>query len=198
MKEYPILFRPVMVQAILAGRKSQTRRVVTAHNSIMSPRGERSKLCWDGSEVREIGWNHPTEKCPAPLPYVDGFPGGVQYLHVPYNWAEDGTVYRIYPRWNVGDHLWVKENLFTSRKDSLITLEITAILAQRLQDITEDEARAEGVESQDWFWRDYELRPGSRFNTARKSFISLWQSINGKKHPWETNPWVWVYEFRLV
>ena len=61
-----------------------------------------SKFCWDGSEIyleRCFIPGHPVAERKAPLPYPDGFLNapGCQYLHVPYNWAEASTIYRVRP-----------------------------------------------------------------------------------------------------
>ena len=66
---------------------------------------------------------------------------------------------------------------------SRINLEITDIRVERVQDITEEDAKAEGV---DWY-------PAMR---ANRLFQSLWDSINAKRgYAWDVNPWVWVVEF---
>jgi len=118
MKEAPIIMSTPMVQAILDGHKTMTRRVVNKNTS--ETIGDWSNFCWDGSAnyIDDCGViGHPKERINAPLPSIDrGFPDPVtgkknyQYLHVPYRWAEDCTVYRIYPIWDIGDRLWVRES----------------------------------------------------------------------------------------
>jgi hypothetical protein len=76
---------------------------------------------------------------------------------------------------------------------SRIALEITNVRVERLQDISEEDAQAEGVPksiTQYGLTIDYE--------NYREPFIELWDKINGKKHPWASNPWVWVVEFRKI
>jgi len=118
MKERPIIFNTEMVKAILDGGKTQTRRVVTSKTSDIGEGGDWRKLCWDGSAIHtfpELGNYTPIKKQEkAPLPFVDdGFwekdHSAPMYLHVPYNWGEDMTVYRVYCRYDVGDRLWVRE-----------------------------------------------------------------------------------------
>lgn len=75
---------------------------------------------------------------------------------------------------------------------SRITLEVTEVRVQRLQAISEEDAVAEG------------LTPGRRDEQARQlswgrlGFMELWESINGKRAPWSSNPSVWAISFRRV
>jgi hypothetical protein len=72
---------------------------------------------------------------------------------------------------------------------SRITLEVTGVRVERVQDITECEARREGVTCE----------RALIGNAARLAFRSLWDSINKKRgYGWDVNPWVWVVEFRRV
>lgn len=112
---------------------------------------------------------------------------------------------------------------FMPRDYSRITLEITEVRVQRLQDISEADAIAEGVDEKplsrgeirlsDW-WVDY-LMPKNSLVCARHSYASLWDSLNGKreggrkthskahalsaeKYSWDANPWVWAISFKAV
>jgi hypothetical protein len=84
-----------------------------------------------------------------------------------------------------------KPSIFMPRWASRITLEITNIRVERLQEITEEDAKAEGIENpffaSDRYWPTFKDR-----------FETLWDSINGKTYPWSSNPWVWVIEFKKV
>lgn len=226
MKERPILFSSPMVRAILGGRKTQTRRVLTRMNSF-----------YDGVRAIPERWAdlNFNGKC-----FVDGGPSPVgnpgPYLHVPD--IEMDATHRIYPMWQPGDRLWVREtccaaelvsgldgvryiaddafrpiennqnaayrwmelNSYRGRKGatvspihmprwaSRITLEITDVRVERLQEISEKDAEAEGV-------RNSLHLPGGRF--ARENFEHLWWRLHGDG-AWEANPWVWVVEFKLV
>ena len=213
MREHPILFKTEMVQAILDDRKTQTRRVIALSNSIIGEGGDWDKFCWDGSAIHKDTCRHGhTDILKAPMPFADGIK-----LHVPYNYEEDCTIYRIYPKWDIGDRLWVKEtwdsdctcgspdcngviykagyegkiipdkwrpSLFMPRKYSRITLEITDIKAQRLQNITNDDIVREG---------SYTLGQGNKY------YSELWDSINKKNgHGWDKNDWVWVITFKNI
>ena len=107
-----------------------------------------------------------------------------------------------------GNAKW-RSPLFMSEEDSRIHLEITDIKAQRVQDITEEEAMVEGIEKPIeercmLAYRDYSIKEEDNegynwFSTAKDSYSSLWDSINAKKGlPWESNPWVWVVSFKVV
>lgn len=202
MKERPILFSGPMVRAILEGRKTQTRRVVKLRDGEWID-GDHIAFDKDG-------------KCGVSL-------NGKRYPH--------GTV---------GDRLWVRESfrevsdqtggyayrancssgtekldkwkpsIHMPRWASRITLEITGVRVERLQDISASDCIAEGLRSEvfdqtlgfrnymkknDWFvhWGD-----GKDIEDAAiESFQSLWQSINGDES-WAANPWVWVIEFRKM
>jgi hypothetical protein len=210
MKERPILFSAEMVRAILEGRKTQTRRVITSQNSITVPhimRKEWKELRWDEAWL---------DGGPSPA----GNPG--PYWHVPFR----DIVVRVYPRVQPGDVIWVREahrltncecteacrgpghvwyeadhsgyenvsleklrpSIHMPRWASRIDLEITDIRVERVQEISEEDAKAEGVQVMGY--GDYP----SEFS-GKHLFESLWDSINGKKHPWSDNPWVWVVEF---
>lgn len=176
-----------MVRAILEGRKTMTRRVVK-----FKPIGY---LGW----VRNV-FTHLFKLADAPLkemkcPY--GVPG--DRLWVRETFLDDGEtkdrpqwIYRAdnenYPR-HEGQN-W-KPSIFMPRAASRILLEVTDVRVERLQDITEEDARAEGVEPDvdAGYWKGY-IFPGV-YDSAKKSFASLWQSINGLGS-WDQNPWVWV------
>ena len=72
---------------------------------------------------------------------------------------------------------------------SRITLEVIGVRVERLQEISESDAKAEGVDA---------IPEAPAALTHRTSFAKLWDKINGKKHPWCENPWVWVIQFHRV
>lgn len=98
-------------------------------------------------------------------------------VHVPFRWRPSIHM----PRWA-----------------SRITLEITCVRVERLQDINEADARAEGVEQlRGGFWRHYQPGWTQHQLSARGSFVTLWKSIYGEES-WQANPWVWVVEFKRM
>lgn len=188
MKERPILFSAPMVRALLAGTKTQTRRIA---KPVRHP--DLGNVYAPGALVLEREPQHVIDRC---CPY--GRPGDrlwVRETHM--NWwkldpanpegprlfshvaayAADGYELEPGERWIPSIHML--------RAASRILLEITAVRVERLQDISEADALAEGV--------PHSLNlPGGRF--ARENFEHLWWTINGDGS-WESNPWVWVVEF---
>ena len=214
MRERPILFSGEMVKAILEGRKCMTRRVNSIGEYYLTnkkcPYGSIGDRLW----VRET-WRVGMEQ----EPYQEY--KGIQYKAEetrPEN-VKDGLSIWIMPEARnmaVSPH-W-RPSIFMPRWASRITLEITSIRVERLQDITECDAEKEGMPD------DYPIAPVycpvcrgegnigachpvslgyiesdcQYCDTARKRFINLWDSINSKKPDkrWDANPWVWVVEFR--
>jgi hypothetical protein len=189
MKERPILFGAPMVCALLDGRKTQTRRIVKSELPD-SPPMRRANGAWD---------------CPYGSPgdclYVrETWAAGIHSLnakiskdyHVVY--AADGDTakqYRLADKWTPSIHM--------PRWASRILLEITDVRVERLQDISEDDAKAEGIEFiHGEFWRNYEVEVGDEedsWESPLDSYKTLWQSINGPR-TWWANPWVWVITFK--
>ncbi|MBF8733064.1 hypothetical protein IRZ59_21785 [Pseudomonas guariconensis] len=208
MEQRPILFSGPMVRAILEGQKTVTRRVVKPQylegpwsvRPATDPRHERHSHDWwlpTGSQ--------PYAALP-PCPY--GKPGDI--LWVREAWAqinvaqapgESWVVYRECDNRTDYGGPW-KPSIHMRRRDCRIILEVTDVRVERLQDITEEQALAEGIDqhqladSQDRYdmVADHNMtgRP-----TAAGEFAHLWASINGAKS-WYENPWVWVVEFKRV
>ncbi len=215
MKERPILFSAPMVRALLAGAKTQTRRVVkpegahhifqfrgtTAAKGADEPTGEWG---WCGSEsvvnkhircpygqpgdrlwVRET--HAPQSDCWGAWESWlrgDGGPAPIIHYAADFKPFQDGQGFTIrkpfIDKWRPSIHM--------PRWASRITLEITGVRVERLQEISEADALAEGV-------RNSLHLPGGRF--ARENFEHLWWTINGDGS-WEANPWVWVIEFKRI
>jgi hypothetical protein len=214
--ERPILFSGAMVRAILDGRKTQTRRVVKLVGSDVI----EERVVGSGEATSEVSWPFDTTWADGDdgspwyaCPY--GEPG--DRLWVRETWAHDGSkappLYRAswqckrdYPGvpCEHGPDRW-RPSIHMPRWASRITLEVTGVRVERLQAISEADAIAEGVERADVVinghnegtrYRDYTgpNDPSEWFNSARASFRSLWECINGPDS-WEVNPWVWCVEF---
>lgn len=143
-------------------------------------------------------WVGPT--APPPTEF-QGQPHSMTYL-VESSPLESGPASHI-DRWTPSIHM--------PRWASRIDLEIIGVRVERLQDITEQDAQAEGIQRAESSLPDYvwegapERRQGPRggaavycHRTARDAFATLWDHINGDRATWESNPWVWVVEFKRV
>jgi hypothetical protein len=180
MKERPILFSAPMVRAILEGRKTQTRRIVKPQ-----PDGIRAKF----HHFDFVGQAVFTDGSYVQCPY--GKPGDRLWVRESFSRSPLGVLYRAdfvktarASRW--GDR-W-RPSIHMPRVASRILLEITDVRVERLNEITEKDASAEGV-SADVFLGDTP--------TAIVPFCMLWESIHGPGS-WEKNPWVWVIEFKII
>lgn len=205
MKERPILFNTPMVQALLDGRKTQTRRIVKL------PKNHRWGTEYDGQVIYNDGstFGADIEVDDLRCPYGDI--GDRLWVRETYCNVVDGhgdrTIYKADCSDNTKKNLkgvW-KPSIFMPRTASRILIEITALRVERLHDISEQDAIAEGIEceviDQSIDFKDYLTR--NTFNTwfeddaAQKSYFSLWESINGRPSL-ESNPWVWVIEFKRI
>jgi hypothetical protein len=215
MNEHPILFSGPMIQAILAGHKTQTRRVLNPQPIWI---GDHATGHWhlEGFEGEHLVYGGPFNP--------------IEYAKYPYgSWfAHSNSPYGV-----VGDRLWVREtgwerpdltpkmtregadtwprymydadncdhdqlrewgwkrrpSIFMPRWASRITLEITGLRVERVQDISEEDAIREGVETKE----------PNHVVGARYRFGQLWNSINAKRNfGWDVNPWVWVVEFKRI
>lgn len=242
MKERPILFSAPMIRAILAGRKTQTRRI--GKGAIIET------LDFLGGIQTEpdapgvlLSWGQ--------LDDDDGKQGKPQWGAFCADYPEEGGVALGVGPGQVGDRLWVRESfqalfadgiedhyqanyktgagykvyymatderqefvdaeddlrdavtplIFMPRWASRITLEITKVRIERLQAITDNDAIAEGV-AQIVMESLPSIEQRGEYDAldvdAVSEYSTLWDRINGKRCPWEINPWVWVIEFNRV
>lgn len=203
MTERPILFSSAMVRALLARTKTQTRRVVKhRHDWYMDERADGAP--WPFVRDYVHGEPDPVEvACPygasgdtlwvresfAPRYFDNGAPG---YMA---DWTEVAAAYVPKPKWKPSIHM--------PRALSRITLRVISVRVERVQDISEEDARAEGAcelplqeGAPGAWWRV----PGTGMGphrSARAAFKALWESINGAES-WDANPWVWCVGFERV
>lgn len=211
MKERPILFSGAMVRALLAGTKTQTRRVKGLENAnampwlfVDAPRlvtengSVFAEWALDDDGIERVS----RYKCPYGQP--------VDRLWVREAWRTTGDGGRcndMPPRQIQPLEVWyeadgtapanectgkLRPSMFMPRWASRIMLEITAVRVERLKDISEADAISEGTEP-------YRLpcHPAREALRHVDGFSALWESINGPGS-WSANPWVWVVEFRRV
>lgn len=187
--ERPILFSATLVQATLGGRKTQTRRVIKPQPPKWEPLSfTKDVWTWRDSADR-VRCCISTSDCPY------GQPGDRLYVKEALKrcgkWAfyeQDGTAVQV------GNHdskwEWNRPLLparFMPRWASRITLEIVSVRVERLQEISEEDATAEGMAAlpnSDWY------------PTWRQTFLHYWDSLNAKRgYGWNKNPSVWVIEY---
>ncbi|WP_060476687.1 hypothetical protein [Pseudomonas monteilii] len=231
-KERPILFSGPMVRAIVAGRKTVTRREIkprmrsadTQFELHQRPDGSWQPMhTFDESCMDDQGTEHPIV-----CPY--GQAGDRLWLREA--WAqisvaqapgESWVVYRECDNRTDYGGPW-KPSIHMRRRDSRILLEVTDVRVERLQDISEDQAKAEGMVYTDFGMQErpgkvsidggktfHPLKPQQApgwhagdathpdqcLDRARWAFANLWEKINGE-NSWDANPWVWVVEFKRV
>ncbi len=185
MQERPILFSAPMVRALLAGTKTQTRRIIKPQHLAFFNQDAAAMLS---------DWNE------RPLPY--GQPGDRLWVRETWHDASSSLHSCALYRADGIDLHWGKwaPSIHMPRWASRITLEITSVRVERLQEISIEDAKAEGAwgpddsivqKVADYFGTDiFSANP-------RKAFQMLWESINGPDS-WAANPWVWAIEFRRV
>lgn len=212
MKERGLIFGAPMVRALLADRKTQTRRILKLPPAVVK-RGIHPRMDeWMPNRYTKGSGQYPGGN----LEYTGDQPPGLLVTCL------DGTCQRVAcPYGFPSEKLWVRETwahadgrhsmvpvvyradgdsqpctdgrwrppIFMPRNLSRITLEATDVRVQRLQDISEEDARAEGVTSDN--------APGLAPIRATSVYAELWDSINGKGS-WQANPFVWSISFKRV
>lgn len=205
MRERPILFSYPMVQAILAGHKTQTRRIVKSKDGIiMRPIHALQSEMQEHLEL--LGWR-PLVPGHVVMPCPYGQPGDRLWVRETLYQEGDGFKYAadaLYHPNNAGKWKWKNDylpSIHMPRWASRITLEITSVRVERLQDITEDDAIAEGLKicpnmngmgHTGYVFPDCDYdKAGLCHSSPWTAFYQGWEMINGPDS-WDANPWVWV------
>jgi hypothetical protein len=204
IKERPILFSGPMVRAILEGQKTQTRRIAKGERWIIAiqdtapadslgqvcPYGAPGERLWVRENFRAKSWS------------ADGGWGEIEYQAggallidgAPWSFAD------AYPEKHPADR-W-RPARFMPRWASRLLLQIESVKVERLNDISEADAIAEGISplsSPAGWWAGSERKGQVEgFPTAKDAYSDLWDKINGDRANWASNPWVWVVEFKKV
>lgn len=226
-KERPIRFVAEEVRALLAGKKTMTRRVVTKHNSYF------------GSATDEY-FAHADFEAPHPGTLIDGTPEGGEYLHVPCHCQTDtyftlsrnvdcelcktrgwaGTRHRLYSKWEPGDRLWVREawspfivsacepgNPVLYRADNLrwydkLSWKPSIHMPRWASRLTLEiksvrVERLQAISEEDAIAEGAQCAGVPASLTNRGAFAKLWNQLHGLGS-WEANCWVWVISFLRV
>jgi len=188
MREHPLLMQGPLVRATLEGRKTQTRRPVRG-----SPLGEFVGWAWTDEMTRNPGlwlqgsWGQEFD-CPLGragdrlwVRETWAWPGEEEFIYRADQWAED-----MVAKWKTDpNYPQVKWSplIHMPRRACRLVLPLVSVRVERVQDITEEDARAEGVEP-----------IGGSY---REGFRSVMQAIYGKEC-WDANWWVWVAEWKEI
>lgn len=191
-KQHPIIYSTAKVQAILADRKSQMRCIVkdsvpignwditVKHcpygqvGDILYVRETWRKYCF----VDSMGYTHFDQEI---IEYAADNPGRIYLV--------DGDGARMYNKDGSEKYVPWRPSIHMPKSACRLYLQITDIRVERLNEISEEDAKAEGVET-------LGLYPGYDVS-ARGKFEGLWNSINGPDS-WDSNPFVWVISFKKI
>lgn len=226
MKEIPRIFSTAMVQAVQAGIKNQTRRIDNLKKINADPDLYQFKYFKRNrnKELFSVFRDHKGELTEIKSPYdidvliwvketfcygviaaADSLPEENDKLYVSQCKGEDSFLpkeYLISSDIGIEDVIW-KPSIFMKKKYARIWLEVTGLDIQRLQDITEDDALAEGAYIEN-IGIDLKVphfgfygRP-DLFVSYKEAFQDLWDSINGKKYPFRLNPWIYKVTFKKI
>jgi hypothetical protein len=229
MKERPILFSAPMVRALLAGTKTQTRRIVKhqPQRGVVEDAPELGEgwIWWPRGKKHER-YNNP---CDANLldhgmrasPFAYAYRGDRLWVRETWQpiWAADKRPSSdSADGWNLGypatdgvqeyrddEHgttTRCKPAIFMPRWASRLTLEVTGVRVERVQDISGEDAIAEGIDPKSHLCGCEVCRMTSQLCPATETslglaYADLWRDINGAES-WDANPWVWVVSFRRV
>lgn len=211
--ERPILFKPEMVKAILEGRKTQTRRIVKLQDLRRNPDNDPwyKQYIWSWRVDSGLWTDHTHESLIAKCPHgkagdtlwvretwgvgcrphqIHGWVDGIEYFADlgEYDQLPLRVVNQDLSKWEGKG--W-RPSIHMFRWMSRIDLEITNVRVERVQDVTEEDATAEGCQP-------FSLGEGDIPTTAKWSFEILWNKINEPRgFGWDVNPWVWVIEFKI-
>lgn len=239
MKERGMIFNAEMVRAIIDGRKTQTRRIVKGvpgshnfHGWVMSSTcaKDEGKACWavgkspllnqpirmhcPFGDVGDRIWVRETCRAVELESGLDvvSYDAGGQEIPIKAHPLDAGLWVDLY-RYRGGEGKTVP-SIHMPRWASRITLEITGVRVERLNDISHEDAGREGIHTEVWdqtvvarnyaaedeffqFWSESMPHYVEMNELFRVSFHSLWQSIYGEES-WQANPWVWVIEFKRI
>ena len=192
MKETGMLFTRPMVRAILEGRKTQTRRVVkgVGHDNCIAlrkPSKTKAGVFTHAMDAPKLGL------CTC------GQPGDRIYVRETFSqhpeWGQlafraDGEEFEDADGW-LWEPKWIP-SIHMPKDLARIWLEITGVRLERIQDISEADALAEGARFELASIDSVRIGAAASF---RSGFRNLWESTGGD---WDANPWVWVVDFRVL
>ena len=208
----PILFSTEMVQAILEGRKTQTRRL---HGLDEIKKNPNDWTFYYFSKDDKRTFAHFRKQEDNKIKSIFGTSpyqiGDILWVRETWQttWNENkkswDTIYKADGGYWIDDDgimKW-KPSIYMPKEAARIFLEVSNVRVERLKDISEEDAIEEGIEIIHYaenilpVFRNYLLKEKKGTLNPRLSFRTLWEKINGEDS-WNANPWVWVYEFKVV
>lgn len=230
MKEKPILFSGPMVTAILEGRKTQTRRVIKPQphkehgtcggepDTAWFWRGEQDRFPTEKHAPYPVGtplWVRETHAPSFKAPKIQvayradgrcygiGGDGAGGWSGVFHGWLQDSTYRGDRDGATLGRSLYQpwKPSIFMPRWASRIQLMVEAVRVERVQSISPQDCKDEGVSVPRCGCEVCAMNPGAICTADASVYLEayrdLWISINGQAS-WDANPWVWVYNFKRI
>ena len=194
--EKPIIFSTEMVRAILAGRKTTTRRVIKPQPVAGVRKSPFVKSGLEDGHGREIKPRY--------------YPGDVLWVRETWapcatidSWLDDVNLYIYKADFQDKEVSWKwKPSIHMPREAARLFLRVISVRAERLQDITEEDALSEGMTQSLRSVMGYATSESEEeFNLTQvvSTFGLLWDSLNAKRgYGWDTNPWVWIVKFERV
>lgn len=218
MSDRPILFSAPMVRALLDGRKTQTRRVIADQVGCEMPIGGAAydrefspdapyfwRNGFDGSPVRQLV-PQPVWQIGDHLWVKETWNTISDFDHLPPRELPDGAPI-LFPADGSMHGRWaregcavlagkVRQSIFMQKRFSRLTITVTDVRVERLQNISEEDARAEGIEQYGRFFGLPKTDWDDAAITAKDAYSILWNDINGPDS-WEQNPWVVAVSFTV-
>jgi hypothetical protein len=200
----PILFSEPMVLALLRGHKTQTRRILKPQPEWFEQRGCISEgWAWEKAPGKWCldGWKDAEKFAEALVQFVPYAVGDL--LYVRETWAKDDRLpngVRYYATDAVHELRKKRPGIHMPRSASRLTLKVTDVIVQRIQDISELDAVAEGASQYSSSIKLYRDRPydPSLNGFYREGFSELWEGLNAKRgYGWDANPWVVAAAFTV-
>ena len=217
MSERPILFSAPMIRALFSGTKTQTRRIIKPQPEMTStgywhvrwqvgggcfvpitaPDGQLQGEILDGLRI-QVGdrlWVREAHYLTDDGHYERAVYAADEEDVREHNKTMERLAGRIDEKvWR--RHVKLRPSIHMPRWASRLTLTVTDVRVQRLPDISEVDARSEGVECDSDGWRDYQMPATQCCASPKTSFLTLWDSINGAGS-WQANPWITAYTFTV-
>lgn len=179
MREKPIIFNTEMVNAILDGRKTMTRRVIKLDlsNADMDINDKNYLKIMD----KQMDYRDAKDFCRYQ-------PGDILWVRETWSTEDEYYIYKAdLDDWNHLDNLKWRPSIHMPRAAARIFLKVKEVSVERVQDITEEDVMREGWPFKKICEGDYDL-----------DYFALWNKLNKKRgYGWDTNPWVFVIEFKV-